>query len=52
LHDVGKTIDKNVEGPHALLGYDLTKKYNEHTDCSDAVAVITKTLKWNTPSRH
>ncbi|HZW39819.1 MAG TPA: ribonuclease Y [Ignavibacteriaceae bacterium] len=29
LHDVGKTIDKNAEGPHALLGYELTKKYKE-----------------------
>lgn len=37
LHDVGKTIDKNVEGPHALLGYDLTKKYNEHPIVVNAV---------------
>ncbi|MCK7516928.1 MAG: hypothetical protein MZV64_03980 [Ignavibacteriales bacterium] len=26
LHDVGKTLDKSIEGPHALLGYDLTKE--------------------------
>ncbi len=37
LHDVGKTIDKSVEGPHALLGYDLTKKYNEHPIVVNAV---------------
>ncbi len=37
LHDVGKTIDRNVEGPHALLGYDLTKKYNEHPIVVNAV---------------
>jgi len=37
LHDIGKTIDKNVEGPHALLGYDLTKKYNEHPIVVNAV---------------
>ncbi len=37
LHDVGKTIDKSVEGPHALLGYDLTKKYNEHAIVVNAV---------------
>jgi len=30
LHDVGKTLDKSIEGPHALLGYDLTKKFKEH----------------------
>ena len=37
LHDIGKTIDRNVEGPHALLGYDLTKKYNEHPIVINAV---------------
>jgi len=30
MHDIGKTIDKSVEGPHALLGYDLAKKYKEN----------------------
>ncbi len=30
LHDVGKTVDKSIEGPHALVGYDLAKKYQEH----------------------
>ncbi|MEW6508935.1 MAG: ribonuclease Y [Bacteroidota bacterium] len=37
MHDIGKTIDKNVEGPHALLGYELTKKYNEHPIVVNAV---------------
>jgi ribonuclease Y len=37
LHDVGKTVDKNVEGPHALLGYELTKKYKEHPIVVNAV---------------
>lgn len=37
MHDIGKTIDKDVEGPHALLGYDLTKKYNEHPIVVNAV---------------
>ena len=37
LHDVGKTVDKSIEGPHALLGYDLTKKYKEHTIVVNAV---------------
>ena len=30
LHDVGKTVDKTVEGPHALIGYDLCKKFKEN----------------------
>ncbi len=37
LHDIGKTVDKSVEGPHALLGYDLTRKYNEHAIVVNAV---------------
>ncbi|HEY4756734.1 MAG TPA: ribonuclease Y, partial [Ignavibacteriaceae bacterium] len=37
LHDVGKTLDKSIEGPHALLGYDLTKKFKEHPIVVNAV---------------
>ena len=37
LHDIGKTVDKSIEGPHALLGYDLTKKYKEHPIVINAV---------------
>ncbi len=37
LHDIGKTVDKSVEGPHALIGYELCKKYNEHAIVSNAV---------------
>ncbi len=37
LHDIGKTVDKSVEGPHALLGYELTKKYREHPVVINAV---------------
>jgi ribonuclease Y len=37
LHDIGKTVDKSVEGPHALIGHDLCKKYNEHPIVYNAV---------------
>ena len=37
LHDIGKTVDKSIEGPHALLGYDLTKKFKEHPIVVNAV---------------
>lgn len=30
LHDIGKCLDRNIEGPHALLGMELAKKYREH----------------------
>jgi ribonuclease Y len=37
LHDIGKTVDKSVEGPHALIGYEVTKKYNENPIVVNAV---------------
>jgi len=37
LHDIGKTVDRSVEGPHALLGYDLTKRHGEHPIVVNAV---------------
>jgi ribonuclease Y len=37
LHDVGKTVDKNVEGPHALVGYELTRRFNENPVVINAV---------------
>jgi ribonuclease Y len=37
LHDIGKTVDRNVEGPHALVGYDLVKKFGEHPIVINAV---------------
>ncbi len=29
LHDIGKAVDHEVEGPHALIGAKLSKKYGE-----------------------
>ena len=37
FHDIGKCVDRNVEGPHALIGYELAKKYNEHPIVANAV---------------
>jgi ribonuclease Y len=30
-------VDKSIEGPHALIGMDLTRKYNEHPLICNAV---------------
>ena len=38
LHDIGKTVDHEVEGPHALIGADLAKKYNESKEILHAIA--------------
>ena len=37
LHDIGKAIDHEVEGPHVQLGVDLLKKYKENNDVIHAV---------------
>ena len=38
LHDLGKAVDHEVEGPHALIGADLAKKYNESQEIIHAIA--------------
>lgn len=38
LHDIGKAVDHEVEGPHALIGSDIAKKYNESKEIVHAIA--------------
>lgn len=38
LHDIGKAVDHEVEGPHALIGADLAKKYGESNQVVHAIA--------------
>ncbi|MEJ5306328.1 MAG: ribonuclease Y [Ignavibacteria bacterium] len=38
LHDIGKVLDRNTEGPHALIGAEIAKKYNEHPIVVNAIA--------------
>ena len=37
LHDIGKAVDHEIEGPHAVIGYDLAKKYGESKDITHAI---------------
>ena len=37
FHDIGKCVDKSLEGPHALLGYEIAKKYGEHPLVANAI---------------
>ena len=38
LHDIGKAVDHEVEGPHALIGADLAKRYGESPKVIHALA--------------
>lgn len=38
LHDIGKAVDHQVEGPHARIGADLAKRYGETADIVNAIA--------------
>ncbi|MDI6755948.1 MAG: ribonuclease Y [Thermodesulfobacteriota bacterium] len=38
LHDIGKAVDHEVEGAHALIGADLAKKYGEAHKIIHAIA--------------
>ena len=38
LHDIGKAVDFKVEGPHALIGADLAKRYGEPPEVVNAIA--------------
>ncbi len=37
FHDIGKTVDRSIEGPHALLGYDISKRCKEHPIVCNAI---------------
>jgi ribonuclease Y len=38
LHDIGKAIDHEVEGPHAVIGAKLAKKYGESPKIVQAIS--------------
>jgi len=38
LHDIGKAVDYEVEGPHALIGADLVRQWDKSQEVTQAIA--------------
>jgi ribonuclease Y len=38
LHDLGKAVDHEIEGPHALIGADLARRYGMRKDIVNCIA--------------
>jgi ribonuclease Y len=38
LHDIGKAVDHQIQGPHALIGADLVKQWDKNQDVVQAIA--------------
>jgi len=49
MHDIGKCVDDGQEGPHALVGYELAKKYKEKTVVCNAIGAHHEDLEMESP---
>jgi ribonuclease Y len=48
LHDIGKCAD-DAEGPHALVGYEISKKYKENPIVCNAIGSHHEDIEMETP---
>ncbi len=49
LHDIGKAVDQELEGPHALIGAELARKYGEDGEVVHAIAAHHEDVAPETP---
>lgn len=47
LHDLGKAVDHQVEGPHASIGADLARRFGEKPEVVSAIASHHDTMEVN-----
>ncbi|HBH28084.1 MAG: ribonuclease Y [Desulfofustis sp. PB-SRB1] len=49
LHDIGKAVDHEVEGSHAIIGRDLAKKYGEQEEIAYAIGAHHEEIEPRSP---
>ncbi len=49
LHDIGKCVDKDTDGPHALIGMELCKKNKENKIVCNAVGAHHEDIEMESP---
>lgn len=49
LHDLGKAIDRNTDGTHALIGGEVARKYNEAEEVVNAIESHHEEVPMTTP---
>jgi ribonuclease Y len=49
MHDMGKCVDRNVEGPHAMLGYDIARRYKESPIVANAIGAHHDDIEMESP---
>lgn len=48
LHDIGKCVD-DAEGPHALIGFEMARKYKEHPIVCNAIGSHHEDIEMESP---
>lgn len=49
LHDIGKAVDKETEGTHSQIGYNVALKYGEHPSVLNAIAAHHEDIPHESP---
>ncbi len=49
MHDIGKCVNDGQEGPHALIGFDLAKKYQEKPVVCNAIGAHHEDIEMESP---
>lgn len=49
MHDMGKCVDRNLDGPHALIGYEVARRYKEHPIVCNAIGAHHEDMEMESP---